>query len=94
MTFYKVLLFSAIALAGTVIYYFLIGLKDGSVSARNIGLWIIILAAVGVVIGGGITLHYKGQDLWSKIILALLAVPAWLALFYLLIIVFSGSRWN
>lgn len=94
MIFYRVLLFSAIAVALVIFYFFIVGLGDGSVSSRNGTLWFAFLAIASGVLGGGIWLHHLGYTGWAKLVLSILAVPGWIYLFYILLVVFSKPRWN
>jgi hypothetical protein len=55
------ILFGIDALAGAVIlYFFFVGLADGSVSSFNMGLWAAILAALAAILGGGYALNANG----------------------------------
>ena len=94
MTFIR-LLFAIDALAAAVIlYFFAVGIADGSVSSFNIGLWLGILGALAVILGGGAALNAKGRRKAATALLLVLAIPAALyGLFFLLIIVFQ-PRWN
>ena len=44
------------AAALVILYFFFIGLADGTVSARNAGLWLGTLAALVAILGGGYAL--------------------------------------
>ena len=87
------LLHDAIA-ALVILYFFLIGLADGSVSSFNMELWLGILAAVAAILGGGLLLKAKGQRIAANLVLLILATPAALyGLFVLSVIIFQ-PRWN
>lgn len=83
------------ALTGAiVIFFFLFGLVDGSVSAFNIGIWIGILAALAVVVAGSLWLKAIGCPGLGMMLLLVLAVPAVLYALFLLVVIISGSQWN
>ena len=94
MIFYRILLFSAIATLLVILYFFVVGLGDGSVSSRNGSLWFALLAVASASVGGGIWLHNLGHAGWAKVVLSILAIPGWIALLYILLVVTSKSRWN
>lgn len=76
------------------IFYFFVGLVDGSVSSFNIGIWAVILAALTVVVGGGLWLKSIGRPSLGVLLLLVLAVPAVLYGLFLLVVITSGSQWN
>ena len=77
-----------------VVYFFVVGLGDGSVSSFNMGLWLAILAAVAAVIGGGIALNAKGQRRAAIGLLLVLAVPSIAYALFILLILIAHPRWN
>jgi hypothetical protein len=77
-----------------VLYFFFIGLADGTVSSRNAGLWLVILLALAGVLGGSYYLFSNGQLRIAYFILSLIAVPAVLMLLFALFMVFGNVRWN
>ncbi|MEC9368084.1 MAG: osmoprotectant transporter permease [Pseudomonadota bacterium] len=91
---FRVLLGLDIAAAAIVVYFFIIGLADGSISSFNIGLWIVLLMGVAAILAGGIFLRKAGRTAASSLLLSLLAVPT--AAYGLMIaaIILSGARWN
>ena len=85
---------AATLVAAVTVSFFFIGIADGSVSAFNIGLWIGLLVGIGAVLFAAHHLHARG---YSKIAIALLAVPALPGLLYALFLavaLLSGARWN
>ena len=76
------------------IYFFLIGLEDGSVSSFNMALWITILVALGAVLFGGPALRARGQTSLANLVLGILAVPGVLAgvLFLLVILTMTNHH--
>lgn len=76
------------------LFFFLLGLSDGTVSADNILLWLAILAVPGGALGGSIWLKKRGHLALSLLLLGLLAVPA-LCFAIIMIVLMSGNvRWN
>jgi hypothetical protein len=71
-----------------------VGLGDGTVSARNIGLWLLILAGVAAVVGGGLRLRSKGRQRLGLALLMVLAVPGFLYVLFLLVVLIGRPRWN
>ncbi len=94
MTAFRILFGIDALAAAVVVFFFLWGLSDGSVSSFNILLWLAMLGGVGSVLGGGAWLRSYGQLGLAYGVLLLLAIPATLiGLFFLLLIVLQ-PRWN
>lgn len=93
MKFWLLWGFDALVALGFV-YFFGIGLLDGSVSSFNIVLWLTILGGLGVILGGGYFLKSKGHGVLGACVLSLLAIPALLSLLFFLVILISNPRWN
>ena len=74
--------------------FFFVGLADGSVSSFNMGIWIALLSALAVVLGGSLWLKAIGRPGLGMLLLLVLAVPAVLYALFLLIVIISGSQWN
>jgi hypothetical protein len=95
MLAYRIMLGIDLLAAAGVVFFFLWGVQDGSVSDFNIALWLALLLGVGGIVGGGVLLRRRGSTGAACLVLALLAVPATLAaLFMLLLILGAGGRWN
>lgn len=80
--------------AAVVVWFFLEGLADGTVSSRNLGLWAGLLAVAGGVPAAGAALHARGRTLAAKLLLALVAVPALLGALFFLLLILTVPRWN
>lgn len=80
--------------AAVFVVFFVIGIADGSVSSFNIVLWVAILGALGLLLGGALALRAKGQLLPALVLLWLLAVPALLVGLLLLLAIIFQPRWN
>lgn len=89
------LLLGVDALVGAVfVWFFLLGLDDGSVSEFNIVLWLIILFGLAGLMFGGLLLRAWGRDGAAKLLLAVLAVPALLVGLFFLLLILLNPRWN
>ena len=67
------------------IYFFFVGLADGSVSSFNIGLWVLVLCIAGAVVVGGLALRTAGQTLFATVLVMTTAIPCGLMGLYFLI---------
>lgn len=94
MTFFWVLWGFDALIALVVLYFFFVGLADGSVSSFNMGIWMLLLAAVAAVLFGSLWLKSLGHIGWAKAVLSILAVSGFLYLLFLLVVLISKPRWN
>ena len=92
-TFWILWIFNAL-MALVPIYFFFVGLKDGSITSSNIGIWFIILLVVAIVIGGSQWLKSVNQMALAKGLLIVAAIPGVFALFYFLVVIIGKPRWN
>ena len=77
-----------------VVYFFVIGLADGSVSSFNMNLWLGLLAAVAGTTGGGWLLNANGRRGAAIAVLSILAVPGVLYGLFVLLVIVAQPRWN
>ncbi len=77
-----------------VLYFFFVGLADGSVSSFNMGIWLVILLVLGVVMAGSLFLRSTGRPRLAMVVLMILAVPGLLAGLFFLIVLIANPRWN
>ena len=75
MTFFRILVAIDALAAAILVFFFVEGLRDGSVSSYNGLLWLGLLAFPALVIGGGFLLRGKGRIGFANALLMLLAVP-------------------
>lgn len=94
MTFFWFLWGFDALIALVVLYFFFIGLTDGSVSSFNMGIWLILLLALAAVMGGSLLLKSYGHLGLAKGVLAILAIPGFLYLLFLLLMLITKPRWN
>jgi hypothetical protein len=80
--------------AAIFLFFFFWGLVDGTVSARNIVLWLGILTGVGLVVGGSLWLRRAGHRVPAILLTLVLAVPGLLAALFLLMVLILQPRWN
>ncbi len=76
------------------IYFFFIGLADGSVASSNMALWLIILLALAAILGGSVYLKSSGRITPANLLLSVVAIPALLFGLYFLVAIFGGGPWN
>ncbi|GAB3501506.1 osmoprotectant transporter permease [Emticicia fontis] len=76
------------------LYFFFIGLADGSVSSVNMSLWLVLLGALAAILFGTLALKAAGNLLFAKILAGVLAIPAILFALFFLILIASGQKWN
>ncbi|TMH27719.1 MAG: osmoprotectant transporter permease [Betaproteobacteria bacterium] len=66
------------------VYFFFVGLGDGSVSSFNIVLWLLILCVSAAVVGGSLALRASGRTVLAIALVTIIAVPSVLiGLFFL-----------
>ncbi|MDX2246992.1 MAG: osmoprotectant transporter permease [Bacteroidia bacterium] len=94
MITYWVLFGIATIVAIVAVYFFIIGLLDGTVSSRNMLMWLGLLSVVMGVIFGGLWLKSSGNLVAAKILLCVLAVPGIIAGLFILIAIIGKPRWN
>jgi len=76
------------------IYFFFIGLADGSVDSDNMGIWMILLAVVALIMGGTYWLKTQNQIKAAKVVLIIAAIPSVLAIIFMSVAIFGDVRWN
>ena len=76
------------------LYFFFVGIGDGTVSSRNIMMWLLILLAVAIVVGGSLLLKSMNQMTLAKGILIVAAIPGILAIIFYGIVIIGKPRWN
>ena len=76
------------------VYFFFIGLADGSVSSFNMGIWLTLLLALGVVVFGSLALRSAGREAWARALVIALAIPALGIGLFFAVLLLSNPRWN
>ena len=77
-----------------VLYFFFVGLADGSVSSFNMGLWLTILLVLAGVMLCSLLLRSAGRSGIAKAVLLILAVPGLLFVLYFFVLLISAPQWN
>ena len=76
------------------VYFFFVGLADGTVSSFNIGIWTVLLLGLGGVVLGSLALRAARREAWARALVVALAVPAFgVGLFFAVLLV-THPRWN
>ena len=94
MVFFWILWGFDAIVAAVFLYFFFVGLGDGSVSSFNGGLWFVVLLALAIVLGGSWLLKDHDHLNLAKSLLLILAIPSFLFGLYMLVAIFSGAKWN
>ena len=82
------------AAALIALYFFFVGLADGSVSSFNIGIWLLLLGGIGAVIGGGLALNASSRRRAAYALLSVLAIPAFLSGLLILALIVLQPNWR
>ena len=77
-----------------VLYFFIIGLADGSVSSFNAVLWFVTLLILAAIMGGSLWLRSTGRLRSAIALLFILAVPGFLAVLFFFVVLLTNPRWN
>jgi hypothetical protein len=94
MTLFKILWAVDAIAAIVVLYFFIIGLADGTVSSFNGGLWFLILAVLATVMFGSLWLKSNQHPSLAIALLLVLAIPAFLYLLFILVMIFGNVKWQ
>jgi hypothetical protein len=90
MTFYRLLQGLVVLAEAVLLYFFVTGLGDGSITGSNLLIWIILLGVPTAALIIASHLHRSGNAGLAKLLLAIPAVPALCyGLFVLLIVILA-----
>jgi hypothetical protein len=81
-------------IAAVVVFFFLWGLADGTVSSFNILLWLGMLAGVGGIVGGSLWLERAGRARAAFPLLMVLAFPGLACVVFFVALIVLQPRWN
>jgi hypothetical protein len=84
----------AAIVTGVVVYFFLVGLDDGSISSFNAGLWTLLLVGTLAVTVGSLILKNRGRPGLGALLSLVLALPGLIAGLFMLLILITQPRWN
>ena len=76
------------------VYFFAVGLMDGSVSSFNGGPWFVMLVTCAGVTGGSYVLKTGGRPGLALLLSLVLSVPGVLFGLFMLLILITNPRWN
>lgn len=76
------------------VYFFFVGLNDGSITIRNILLWLLILILIAGILYGSFWLKNNDRLGMAKGLLLIGAIPGLLVWLYLLVAIISKPKWN
>ena len=91
---FRFLLGIDIVAAAVVVYFFIVGLADRSISLHNADLWAGLLLSIAAIIAAGITLRRNERTVMAILVLGFLAAPTLLYGVFILTVILSGQRWN
>ena len=84
----------AATVTAVVVYFFLVGLADGSISSFNAGLWTLLLLGTLAITVGSLILKNCGRPGLGAILSLVLVLPGLLAGLFGLVILITQPRWN
>lgn len=84
----------AVVVTVACVYFFVVGLADGSVSSFNAGLWASLLATCAVVTGGSYWLKQSGRVGAAMLLSLVLAVPGTLFGLFMLVLLLTNPSWH
>jgi hypothetical protein len=91
---YRTAMGISVAVAAIALYFFLIGIADGTVSSFNIGIWTLLLGGIAAALWAGRFLRTRGRTGLAIAVLCVTAVPGVLGALFLLFIIVAQPRWN
>lgn len=94
MILFRILFAFDALIALVVLWFFVEGLGDGSVSSFNGELWAAILLVLATVLGGGIALNAKGFRRAAIALLLVLAVPGLIYAAFILLVLITQPNWH
>lgn len=94
MTFFWILWGFDAIITLVALYFFFIGLADGSVSSFNMGIWMLLLLGLAVIMLGSLWLKSIKYLTLAKILLGILAIPGLLYVAFILFFIIGKPRIN
>lgn len=83
-----------VVIAAILLFFFVWGIADGTVSAFNIKSWMVALLGVALIVGGGFWLKSVEQLVLANIVLMVLALPGLGYAFIMVVAIVTQSSWN
>lgn len=81
-------------IVSVAVYFFLVGLSDGSVSSFNITLWVVMLILLAGILGGSVLLRSFGHITAAWLVILILAIPGLIGAVLCLAVIVSQPNWN
>jgi high-affinity Fe2+/Pb2+ permease len=94
MTFFWILWIFTALMSLVPVYFFFVGLKDGSITKRNFALWFLILLIIAGVLYGSLWLKDHDRLGMAKGVLAVAAIPGVFVVLYFIIVLIGKPKWN
>lgn len=94
MSLFKILWGIDALAAGVIVWFFIVGLADGTVTHRNIKLWLFILLLAGSVLWISMLLKKHGYDTYAMLTVLIIAIPAIVYGIFILAMASNNGRWN
>ena len=94
MTLFRIVFGFDVLVALVALVFLVWGLNDGSVSSFNAEVWLMLVAALAAILGGGWVLNAKGSRRAAIGLLSVLAAPGAFYLLFILLVVILQPRWN
>lgn len=91
---YRGLFLCSALTVSVLVYFFVVGLADGSVSSFNLVLWLALLSVSALSLGGAHALQARSRTGLAMVALAVTAVPGLLAALFVLLLLVTQPRWN
>ena len=82
-----------VIIAMIFVYFFFVGLDDGSVSSFNMGLWLATLCVLGGIVGGALALRGAGRPRAATVLVTIFAIPGALVGLLYLALLATPARW-
>jgi len=88
------LFLAALAVSVVAVFFFGVGLSDGTVSSFNAGIWtFLLLLSLGVPLAGW-QFHARGWRRAAYLVLSVLALPGLVYLLFILLMFTSATSWQ
>lgn len=94
MSLFKILWGIDALAAGVLVWFFIAGLADATVTHRNIKLWLFILLLAGSVLWISMLLKKQGYDTYAMLTVLLITIPVMLYGLFILLMASNDGRWN
>ena len=94
MTFFRILFGFDLIIALIVLFFFVLGISDGTVYSANFLYWLAMLVGLAAILSGSVLLNARGQRRQAYRLLLTLAIPGFLVGLLFAAAVILHPRWN